>query len=315
MKIPPPGRLIALGAAAGNRSLHLNEMGQGSPAVVLESGIAASSISWSLVQTPAAEFTTVISYDRAGFGWSDRAPHSCTAADAAADLASLLEHAGIRPPHILVGHSFGGLVVRIFQQKYPERVAGLVLVDPVCRADWRDPDESQRRTLARGVSLSARGAMLARAGVVGVALRLLLSGSNRIPKLLARVSAGKGAGVAERLTGEVRKMPRELWPVIAFHWSQERSFLAMADSLRSLPASVRQLDETRALGDLPVIVLSAANSPAHVLAEHDHDARLSTCGEHRIVPGTGHWIQLDAPDAVVAAIKKVTSSAASRCGR
>ncbi len=291
----------------GGRRLHVQVQGHGSPVVVLEAGIAASSLSWSLVQKRAAEFATLVSYDRAGFGWSDPPSHRCTADDAARDLAMMLESAGFdRGPFFLVGHSFGGLIVRVFEQQYPERVAGMVLVDPVSRTEWRNASDHRRQMLARGVGLSRRGAVLARLGVVRVGLRLLTGGSTRIPKLLARVSAGRGASVTERLTGEIRKMPPELWPAVAAHWSEARCFRAMADALESLPVSAMQIDESRSLGNLPLIVLSAACATATAIEEHAHDAGLSRRGEHAVVPGTGHWMQLDAPDAVVNAIRRMT---------
>jgi pimeloyl-ACP methyl ester carboxylesterase len=293
----------------GGRSLHINVAGHGSPVVVLEAGIAASSLSWALVAKQVAEFTTVIAYDRAGFGWSDPAPHSCTALDSARDLQQLLDHAEIPGPFLLVGHSFGGLIVRVFEQQYPARVAGLVLVDPVSRTEWREAGEPRKRMLARGVMLSRRGEVLARLGVVRLALHLLMSGSRAIPKMLARVSAGRGAGVTERLTGEVRKMPRELWPAVAAHWSEARCFRAMASALENLPVSVTQIDESRSLEDLPLVVLSAASANAQAISEHEHDARLSTRGEHKNVSGSGHWMQLDAPEAVVEAIRLCLSSA------
>lgn len=303
-KIPPPGRLVDID---GHR-MHVDVRGQGAPVVVLEAGIAASSLSWRLVQERVAEFTTVVSYDRAGFGWSESAAHQCSASDAANDLAQLMQRAELHGPFVLVGHSFGGLIARVFEERYPDRVAGLVLADPVSRNEWRDPDAQHIRMLQRGVALSRRGAALARLGVVRFALNLLMSGSRFIPKLLAKASAGQGAGVTERLTGEVRKMPRELWPAIAAHWSEARCFRAMADSLENLPASARQIDESRSLGNLPVVVLSAATSGAAVVAEHAHDAQLSTRGKHFVAPGTGHWIQLDAPEAIVDAIRSVCLS-------
>jgi pimeloyl-ACP methyl ester carboxylesterase len=302
--IPPPARLIDI----GGRRLHADVRGKGSPAVVLEAGIAASSLTWCLVQNHIAEFTTAIAYDRAGFGWSDPPSHHCTAADAAHDLSLLLDRLKIDGPVVLAGHSFGGLIARVFEQSYPGRVAGLILVDPVARTEWRDPDEGRKRMLAHGVALSRRGAALAQLGVVGFALRLLLSGSRTIPKLLAKASAGKGASVTERLTGEVRKMPRELWPAIAAHWSEARCFRAMADSLEHLPESVSQIDETRPMSDLPVTVLSAATASARAMEEHEHDARLSLRGQHLVVPNAGHWLQLDAPHAVIEAIRRVSDS-------
>ena len=180
MKIPPPGQMVDI----GGRRLHVAVSGHGSPCVVLEAGIAASSISWTLVARRVAEFTTAITYDRAGFGWSDPAPHRCTALDGARDLALLLEKMRMKGPLVLAGHSFGGLIARVFQQMNPEGIAGLVLVDPVCRIEWREANEARRRMLARGVALSRRGERLARLGIVKLALHLLLSGSRRIPKLL-----------------------------------------------------------------------------------------------------------------------------------
>ncbi len=305
MKIPPPGRLVDI----GGRRLHLDARGKGRPTVVLEAGIAASSLSWCLIHDRVAEFATAIGYDRAGLGWSDPAPHRSTAGDAARDLALLLDRAEVPGPVVLVGHSFGGLVARVFEETYPGRVCGLVLVDPVSRAEWRDGGEQRALMLERGVTLSRRGAVLARVGVVRLALKLALSGSRTIPKLLAKASAGRGARMTDRLAGEVGKMPRELWPAVAAHWSEARCFRAMANALESLPASVRQLDEDRRLGSLPVTVLSAASAAPQALFEHARDARLSTRGEHLAVTGAGHWMQLDAPDAVVEAIRRVVSAA------
>jgi pimeloyl-ACP methyl ester carboxylesterase len=297
VKIVAPGRY----AGAAPHRLHLQVEGSGGPVVVLEAGIAASSVSWSLIQKRIAALTTVVSYDRGGFGWSDPPRVACTAANAADELEGMLREAGLGGPYVLVGHSFGGLIVRRFQQQFPEQVAGMVLVDPVVRAEWREASEAKRRMLARGVMLSRRGAVLARIGVVGFALRMLTSGSQRVPKLLARVSVGNGASVTDRLVGEVRKMPREVWPAIAQHWSQAQSFQAMAGYLENLPLSAGQLDEERSLDDLPLVVLSASK----LIPEHAHDAGLSTRGRHIVVPDSGHWIQLDAPDAVVDAIESV----------
>jgi pimeloyl-ACP methyl ester carboxylesterase len=293
MKIPAPGRIVD--------GLHVWAEGQGSPTVVLEAGIAASSVSWSLVQPRIAEFTRVMSYDRAGFGWSAEARTAATANEAAGALAAMLEQSGETPPYVLVGHSFGGLIVRMLQQKSPALVAGLVLVDPVVRSDWRDANGARLRTLQRGVLLSRRGAMLARIGVVRVCLRLLTGGAQRIPRLMARVSAGDGAGVASRLATEVGKIPREFWPAIAEHWSEARSFEAMADNLESLPESAAQLNEQATLGDLPVVILSAGKR----IPEHEHDAALSSRGRNIITPNSGHWMQLDTPDSVVEAIRAV----------
>ena len=303
MKIAPPGRMIDV----GGRLLHVHSCGTGSPVVVLEAGIAASSVSWSLVQERLAGLTTVVGYDRAGLGWSDAGCRS-TARDSALDLVLMLACSGFAAPYVLVGHSYGGLIARICQQDFPNLVAGMVLVDPVVRGEWRELSEEKSRMLARGVMLSRRGALLARLGIVRMALTLLMSGSKRIPQLMARVSAGNGASVTDRLVGEVRKMPKEHWPAIAWHWSKERSFTAMAGNLENLPASVRQLDNKRSLGDLPLVVLSAGKE----VPEHAAEAALSTRGEAFVVRDSGHWIQLDAPNAVVDAIERVVREVRAR---
>jgi pimeloyl-ACP methyl ester carboxylesterase len=79
----------------------------------------------------------------------------------------------------------------------------------------------------------------------------------------------------------------------------------MADYLENLPLSVSQLDERRDLGDLPLVILSSANSSPEGLAEHERDVRLSTRGEHVIVPNTGHWINLDTPGVIADAVRRI----------
>src|SRR5579862_3430648 len=112
MAIPPPGRMIDV----GGRRLHVHVTGDGPAQVLLEAGLAATSVSWAFVAKQAAGFATVITYDRAGLGWSDPAPNPSTALNAARDLATMLDCIECCGPLILVGHSFGGLIMRVFQQ-------------------------------------------------------------------------------------------------------------------------------------------------------------------------------------------------------
>jgi pimeloyl-ACP methyl ester carboxylesterase len=288
LKSTPPGRLIRI----GKRTLHLNQTGTGTPAVVLEAGIAASSVSWSHVAPLVARHTTVLAYDRGGFGWSGPAASGA----ALNDLEAVLAASGVQGPYILVGHSFGALLMRLFQQRRPEQAAGMVLVDPVVRAEWGSLERSG--LIRRGVVLSRRGAALARTGLVRASLWLLLNGAHKLPRLIARASAGNGASVTERLTGEVRKMPREMWPAVAGHWSRSYTFEAMAASLEDLPRAIQALDAGRSLGNLPITVLSAANATAQGRGEHEHDALLSTRGKHIVVPNSTHWMMLDQPEMV-----------------
>jgi pimeloyl-ACP methyl ester carboxylesterase len=159
--------------------------------------------------------------------------------------------------------------------------------------------------LDRGVRLARRGAWVARLGIVRLSLDLLRAGSRRIPKLAAKISSGSGSQLTERLVGEVRKLPKELWPVVQSHWCQPKAFLSMADHLESLPASAAACRSACDLGDLPVTVLSGANSAANRLAEHQAMANRSTRGKLVIAQNSGHWIQLDEPDLVVAAVREI----------
>lgn len=119
------GRLFDVG---GYR-MHLDCTGEGSPTVVLDSGLGDSYISWRKVQPDIAKFAHVCSYDRAGLGYSDRSPQPRTSKVFATELHALLQAAGIAPPYILVGHSMGGFDVRLFASLYRNQVAGMVLVD------------------------------------------------------------------------------------------------------------------------------------------------------------------------------------------
>ncbi len=297
---PAPGQLIDI---EGCR-LHLFQQGVGEPAVVLEAGIAGSLLGWSLVQPKLAEFTRVCSYDRAGLGWSDKARKPRTVPQMVAELAALLRRANVPPPYVLVGHSFGGLLIRAYASLRPGEVAGLVFVDPVSLEAWAHCDPHHRGRLEAGAKLSRRGALLARLGVVRFALWVLASGGRRFPKLIAKASAGGGTNTLERLTGEVRRLPPEVWPMIRAQWSRPKSFEAMAAYLECLPASAAAALSMSLPKGLPFIVLSAANATPAELRERD--AWLSgPHGQHVVVPNSAHWIQLEQPHAVVAAIREV----------
>ena len=115
---------------AGGHRLHMVVAGGGSPTVVLESGLGDTQEPWAKVKPEAAKFSKVVAYDRAGLGRSDSGPSPRTARRIAAELHTALKNAGLAPPFILVGHSAGGLFIRVFANMYPDEVAGMVFVDP-----------------------------------------------------------------------------------------------------------------------------------------------------------------------------------------
>ncbi len=113
----------------GKHRLHLNCVGEGSPTVIFDSGLGSSSLDWARVQPQVASFTRACSYDRAAYGWSDAGPLPRDSANISRELEILLGNGSVPAPYLLVGHSLGGLNVRLFTHNNPGKVAGLVLID------------------------------------------------------------------------------------------------------------------------------------------------------------------------------------------
>jgi pimeloyl-ACP methyl ester carboxylesterase len=113
----------------GGHRLYIECTGSGSPTVVLQAGLGASSSSWAAVAPKVATSTRVCAYDRAGHGHSDEAAGPQDGRALAADLHTLLERAGVTGPYVIVGHSSGGPYVRVFAAQYPDEIAGMVLLD------------------------------------------------------------------------------------------------------------------------------------------------------------------------------------------
>jgi pimeloyl-ACP methyl ester carboxylesterase len=133
--------------------MHLLCVGDGSPTVILESGLNDSWLYWYKVQPAAGRFTRVCSYDPAGVGWSDTQPEPLHSRNTALRLHSPLNNAGVNPPYVLVGHSRGGVHVRVYQNMYPSDVVGIV------RADSSHPEQKNRypSPLLKWIALQAAG--------------------------------------------------------------------------------------------------------------------------------------------------------------
>jgi len=121
----PPGKLVDI----GGYKLHVNCTGKGEPTVLLIAGSGDFSFDWELVQPDIARFTKVCSYDRAGLAWSDPGPTPRTMRQDAHELHLLLSAARVKAPYVLVGHSLGGLIARVYAEEFPGEVAGMLLVD------------------------------------------------------------------------------------------------------------------------------------------------------------------------------------------
>jgi len=298
-RYPERGLLLS----RGGRYLHVVREGMGQPAVLFEAGLAATSLSWARVQPVVAEFAETTSYDRAGLGWSGPISGAPSLGGMLADLDAVVRWAGGGAPVVLAAHSFGGLLALAYARQAPERVAALVLLEPVSLAAWRQCGKSDQYRLQTGARLSRRGAWLAEFGVVRATLGLLLHGSQRWSKQIGRHAAGPGAATLERLAGEVGRLPREAWPEIAAQWSRAQSFRTLATTLEALPALANAVGVPILPPEMPVAILSAESATADELRERETWLGGLLHGEHQVLPGTGHWLHIERPQAVAEAVR------------
>src|SRR5262245_50033195 len=169
--------------------------------------------------------------------------------------------------------------------------------------EWHPLSWRQRAMLARGVRLARRGAMLARIGLVGWCLRSLLVGSRRLPKIVAGVASGSGLKVMKRLAGEIGKMPPEVWPVVAAHWSNPKCFLGLAAHFEALPGNVDAMFAATTLDGIPVIALTSGRNGGLPPQGVSMDLR------HVVAHQSGHWIHLDEPHLVMDAVRDLVTAA------
>ncbi|MCM3785379.1 alpha/beta hydrolase [Neobacillus mesonae] len=144
-QLTPPGDFVQI----GERSLHTVVTGKGDYTIILEAGMGGCSLDWSLVQPELSKHATVLSYDRSGFGWSRGTLQRPTCRQYVEDLRAILSAKKLKPPYILVGHSYGGMMMRLFASMYPEEVSGLLLVDSSHEGRYLDADLKECRTQER----------------------------------------------------------------------------------------------------------------------------------------------------------------------
>ena len=304
-RFPPPGRLIDL----GTHRLHLVDEGQGSQTVVFESGLMSTVLSWQGIRSELATTFRVVTYDRAGMGWSDPGPLPRTADQIVDELHSLLERAAIPPRYILVGHSFGGLTMPLFAARYPSEVAGMVLVDPVVPLEWNPPSPNDRKRIRIGSKVCRRAAVLSRCGLLRIVGFLIRSGAKQMGNRLVRlISRGAPADSASTSSPWFWSLPGNERTMASVFWTQEKFCVAMASQLESLPASAASVAARGNFSDQPVVFMSAAVTPEHRRQEHIATASRLSRGKHVTAARSGHWIMIDQPELVVRMIKEVAGS-------
>jgi pimeloyl-ACP methyl ester carboxylesterase len=302
-KFPAPGRLVKIDGA----EMHVVQMGQGLPPVVLEAGIAASTLNWSLLQPELAQSAATYSYDRAGFGWSRGKDVSCSLARIANDLHAMLAALKVQQPYILVGHSFGGFIVREYAQRYADELAGLVMLDPLTPEEYLNPDSAQRWKLRGGIWFSRAGAALASVGVIRASLWLLKRGRRRGPRAALAAFGPEATKTVNRILGELLKLPPETVELIRARWCKPDYFLTMAGYIKSLPRCSAEVHGRNVPAEIPVTVISGAHQKAERLREHAAIAAQSRYGRHLIADKGAHWVHLDAPELVLQAVRDIAA--------
>jgi pimeloyl-ACP methyl ester carboxylesterase len=306
-RIACPGRLVDVG---GHR-LHINCTGTGSPAVIFDAALGASSLSWTLVQPDVAALTRACSYDRAGLGWSEAGPMPRTAGRVADELHALLTRAGVAPPYVLVGHSFGGLVMRVFTARHPEHVAGLVLADPAHPEEWLQPREHDRRQIERGMRLCRHGATAARLGIARAVAALIDLGALAPARAMTSVvSRGRFSRADEEILAPLWKLPPEVRRPLRRFWTESKFFDALGSQIGSICESAAETEHAGvdALAPLPLVVIASSTCGERRLQLHTALARASSRGRLVVAPNSGHWVPLDEPRLVVDEIAGVIAA-------
>lgn len=266
---PAPGILVDV----GQRYMHIHCTGAGSPTVVMDSGLGGASLDWVRIQPEVATYTRVCTYDRAGYGWSEPGPWPRTSLAIVHDLRVLLEHADITGPYVLVGHSFGGLNMRLFASQYPRGIAGLVMVDSSSEHQIRRFEESEAH-----LSTAPSGDFV------------LFS--------LPTIPSG---------------YPAEVRPLVEALTYSHTHLRVVRSELAALRLSVQQVMNTAPMPDVPMVVITRGKRVWPETAEGDlmevlwmemqiDLVRRNPRANHTIAKYSGHYVQLEQPEIVLGAI-------------
>ncbi|WP_200905989.1 alpha/beta fold hydrolase [Paenibacillus sp. IHB B 3415] len=285
---PAPGKL----ADAGGYSLHLLRQGAGAPTIILEAGSGETSLSWRNIPEQLAETATVVSYDRAGYAWSEQADTERSGANIVRELHSALQNAGIPGPYLLVGHSLGGMYARLFTQTYPEEVTGLVLIDARPENDDRETKPILEAENYAGNPSASMLTLLKRSGALRLFQNQLLEG------LVAKQDRGQFINVIST-----------------------PSYFAAKEQEAALASSTEDAIRGQTLGSLPVKIIarglpqdyaafgmseeSGRRLEAIWQAGQRNMLNLSSNSELIVAEKSGHMVIHDQPELVVRAILSV----------
>jgi pimeloyl-ACP methyl ester carboxylesterase len=300
----PIGKMVDLG---GHR-LHINCIGKGSPTVVVENGLGDFSFDWILVQREVEKFTRICTYDRAGYAWSDPGPKPRTFAQINLELRDALAKVGEKGPFVLVGHSYGGPVIRNFAQIYPKDVAGMVQVDAAF--------EGMRVGIGGGKTIRLGGDAKGRPIP---AAREEMKDPDK-PSFPADVAIPPELQQLDPMYKVLPKadQKRQLWAQKLLEMQDAEA--SQTDWSGEYFAKWMKASQAGSLGKIPLIVLTRAeggysNDQDVPAAQMEKDrkegqamlVKLST-NSRQILVKSGHNMELEAPDEVLAAIRAVVEA-------
>lgn len=271
-KKSPPGELIDVGGF--KMHIHCTGQAKNGPPVIIEAGGGMPTPVYYWLQEKLSKHLQVCTYDRAGIGWSDDSGQPKDVMHMAEQLHTLLEKSGIAGPYVFIGHSIGGLILRIYAHRHPQNVAGLVLLDPSHPGHVKllnmGPDYFDRY-----ISLYKKIRLVARLGFAGIFNPLV----------------GSKSALALNL-------PREAMRQLKTIYCNPGIYSTHIEELEQFAVSVRQvIEEGNALEQVPLIVISASDRSQYRDSEqkaqamyklHQQLASLSKKGQHIVMQGAGH---------------------------
>lgn len=291
-KYPAPGQMVDV----GGYKMHINCTGQGSPTVILGGGSMENSLFWAGIQPEVARYTRVCSYDRAGSGWSEPSLQPRTATIMAEELHTLLVNAHIEGPYVLVGHSLGGMLMRVYTHNYPDEVVGMILVDSLHEEQIVRLPEIQKRLLQESIGQLRRLTWLSSTGMMAL-----------VPQMFPNPG-----------------IPDDAYTQLQATTATSEIIETNVAELEVMEASLNEVVALRitSFGDLPLIVLSAGRKETlPSLSDAENQQRweewqalqselvaLSSDSKQIIAEQSGHMIQLDQPDLVIDAIREILNA-------
>jgi len=294
-----PGQLIDVG---GYR-LHLCVRGEGDPTIVLDHSLGG--VEGYFLIEELSKLARVCIYDRAGYGWSDHSPYPRSSAQIVKELDTLLVQAGIEPPYILVGNSFGSYNVRLYAHLFPQKVVGIVLTDGLHEIEMLKmsaPLQALKLFFISGFLMSTLGSVL---GII----RLL-----------------SNFGAFELLKPELRHSSQDSLNRVKRSFCRSKHWITMSREMMNLDKSARQVSKAKHFGKVPVVSIKASSffkpsfwtifiplKRANQLREKMHVelCNLSTDCLQVEASKSGHFVWVDQPEVIVNAVKTVLGKISS----